>query len=78
MNTTTTLRLRKVEAGVYETADSAYQVQRNEGLDEWDVATAFWTVEKMSPTGRSSKELHEAPTKRACVEWLAEYLAQQA
>ena len=73
--TAATVKLRKVEAGVYETLDEAYQIQRNEGLDEWDVAKTFWTVEKMSPTGRSSQELHEAPTKRECVEWLTDHLA---
>ena len=70
------IRLRKVEAGVYETADGAYQVQRNVAMGEWDDAEFFWTVEQMSPTGRSSKEVHEAATKRECVEWLTSHLAR--
>lgn len=70
------MRLRKVEAGVYETEDEAYQIQSSRTTDEWDVACTIWTVEKMSPTGRSSTEMFEASTKRECVGWLESHLAQ--
>lgn len=73
------LRLRRIESGLYETPDGRYRVERVDSMGEWDTTSSTWVV----TTGgrpddtRWEHEVHEAPTKRACVEWLTRTLSSE-
>lgn len=79
------VRLRKVEAGLYETADGRYGVVKIESVEEWDTVSGdAWaiTVELRPGRGDAAKDGNELPgeyrTKADATEALAELLAQES
>lgn len=71
-----TLKLRKVEAGLYELLDGSYGVIRVESSDEWDALSSDgWAI-----TRGSAKFGEELPgwhrTKADAIEALAEMLKE--
>lgn len=74
------MKLRKIEAGVYATADRRYQVERIDSLGEWDTSSSTWVVvqyrDERAAEDQNGAEVFEAPTKRECVEWLTRHLEE--
>lgn len=71
--------MRKVEAGVYETHDGRYRVERVDSLGEWDSTSSVWTVTGPRPGHPDAEwpELAEAPTKRDAVLRLRQIIAAE-
>jgi hypothetical protein len=73
------VKLTKIEAGVYATADRRFQVERVGSVGEWDTYTDCWIVAEYTDEDAADDfngdELFEAGTKRECVEWLNGHLA---
>ena len=74
------LMMRKVEAGVYETLDARYRVERVDSFGEWDATTSTWVI--TTNPGHPNVEWPEVGverlTKRECVEALERILALES
>lgn len=72
------LRLKRIEAGVYATADRKLQVERIDVMGEFDTTSCTWVVmqyrDEAAAENSNGGEVFEAGTKRECVDWLEENL----
>lgn len=75
------IKLRRVEAGLYETQDGRYGIVRIESVGEWDdYSTDGWAItqERWHGLGDAAKDGNELPgyyrTKAEAVEALEEML----
>lgn len=65
------MKLKKIEAGVYETLDGQYRIERAGSLGEWEDATTYvWTL-SVWKFGQWD-EIGEAQTRRELVNRVAQ------